>query len=59
MEHLPDNPLMLYSVLNTKLRDQYGSLKALCEDLDVDENEIIEKLEKEGFHYMPELNKFV
>jgi hypothetical protein len=59
MEHLPDNPLMLYSVLNTKLRDQYGSLKALCEDLDVDENEIIKKLEKEGFHYMPELNKFV
>jgi hypothetical protein len=59
MEHLPDNPLMLYSVLNTKLRDQYGSLKALCEDLNVEESEIIEKLEKEGFHYMPELNKFV
>lgn len=59
MEHLPDNPLMLYSVLNTKLRDQYGSLKALCEDLDVDEDEIIKKLEKEGFHYRPDLNKFV
>jgi hypothetical protein len=59
MEQLPDNPLMLYSVLNTKLRDQYGSLKDLCEDMDIDEQEIIEKLKKEGFEYIPDLNKFV
>ena len=59
MEQLPDNPLMLYSVLNTKLRDQYSSLKDLCEDMDIDEQEIIEKLKKEGFEYIPDLNKFV
>lgn len=59
MEQLPDNPLMLYSVLNTKLRDQYPSLKDLCEDLNIDEQEIIEKLKKVGFEYVAELNKFV
>lgn len=59
MEQLPENPLMLYSVVNTKLRDQYDSLKELCEDMDINEQEIREKLKKEGFEYITELNKFV
>ena len=59
MEQLPENPLMLYSVVNTKLRDQYRSLKELCEDMDIEEQEIKEKLKKEGFEYIAELNKFV
>lgn len=59
MHELPDNPLMLYSVINTKLRDQYGSLQELCEDIGVDEKEIVDKLKKVGFEYIPELNKFV
>ncbi|MBR0411140.1 MAG: DUF4250 domain-containing protein [Eubacterium sp.] len=59
MEHLPENPLMLYSVINTKLRDQYGSLQALCEDMGIDEKELTDRLKKEGFEYIRELNKFI
>ncbi len=31
---LPEDPVMLLSFVNTKLRDQYASLDALCDDLD-------------------------
>ena len=32
---IPNDPVMLLSFINLKLRDFYGSLDALCEDLDV------------------------
>ena len=32
---LPTDPIMLLSVVNTKLRDRYDSLEALCEDMNV------------------------
>ena len=32
---LPSDPIMLLSFVNMKLRDQYASLDALCEDMDV------------------------
>ena len=31
---LPQDPYILLSVINTKLRDAYSSLSALCEGLD-------------------------
>ena len=31
--NLPKDPVMLLSVINTKLRDRYPSLDALCDDL--------------------------
>ena len=33
---LPEDPYMLLSVVNMKLRDCYPSLDALCDDLEVD-----------------------
>ena len=41
---LPGDPMILLSVVNTKLRDFYPSLEALCEDMQADQNEITEKL---------------
>ena len=35
MTQLPQDPMMLFSVINTKLRDYYSSLDAICEDLNV------------------------
>ena len=43
MTQLPQDPMMLFSVINTKLRDYYSSLDALCEDLNVSREEL-EKL---------------
>ena len=50
--------MMLFSVINMKLRDFYPSLDALCEDMNVDKQEIIEKLAAFGFEYSEEHNKF-
>ena len=41
---LPKDPEILYSFLNLKLRDNYGSLEALCEDMDVSLAEITETM---------------
>ena len=32
---LPKDPMMLFSFINTKLRDFYPSLDALCKDMNV------------------------
>lgn len=46
MDTLPKDPVMLLSVVNTNLRDFYGSLDDFCRAKDVDKSEIEEKLEK-------------
>lgn len=56
---IPSDPVMLFSFLNLKLRDFYGSLDALCEDLDLSRKEIEDKLGGIGYHYDAEKNKFV
>ena len=50
---------MLYSVINTKLRDFYSSLETLCEDMNIDENTLKEKLSSAGFEYNKERNQFI
>lgn len=55
---LPEDPMMLYSFINMKLRDLYPSLDALCEDMDVEKIDIIRKLKSVGFEYSPERNRF-
>jgi hypothetical protein len=56
---LPNDPYMLYSYINTKLRDEYDSLESLCLDLDISMDDIIEKLSNIGYSYNKELNKFM
>ncbi len=58
MTEYPKDPAMLMSWTNLKLRDYYGSLDELCEDLEIDRNELENALNKAGFEYNPELNKF-
>lgn len=55
---LPNDPIMLMSVINTKLRDFYPTLESLCEDMDISEKELTEKLETAGFRYDKEQNRF-
>ncbi len=49
---------MLLSVVNTKLRDEYGSLDELCAAMDVDRTDLERRLKEAGFEYMPEINQF-
>ena len=55
---LPKDPMLLLSVVNTKLRDEYDSLEALCEDLGEDEEELKARLAAVGFDYQPQLRQF-
>lgn len=50
--------MMLFSYVNTKLRDDYSSLDALCDDLDVDKQQLERKMADAGFEYNPSQNKF-
>jgi hypothetical protein len=56
---IPQDPVMLLSFINLKLRDYYGSLEQLCDDLDVNEQEIRDKLASIDYHYNEERNQFV
>ena len=40
------------------LRDDYSSLDALCDDMDVNRRELEKKLAAVGFEYSEENNKF-
>ena len=55
---LPKDPMMLMSYVNTKLRDYYPTLDALCEDMGVDREELAKQLGAVGFEYNPTTNKF-
>ena len=55
---LPEDAMMLYSFINTKLRDCYPSLDALCEDMGIEKNDVVQKLKTVGFEYNPEKNRF-
>ena len=55
---LPEDPMMLYSFINVKLRDFYPSLDALCEDMNVERDEIVRTLKTVGFEYNPVRNRF-
>ncbi|HIY59194.1 MAG TPA: DUF4250 domain-containing protein [Candidatus Eisenbergiella pullistercoris] len=56
---IPQDPVMLLSFLNLKLRDYYGSLDALCEDLELDREEILQKMKQIDYTYDEESNRFV
>ena len=49
MDNLPQDPFILLSYVNTKLRDDYSSLDAMCIDLDIDRETLEAKLNEAGF----------
>lgn len=56
---LPQDPMILLSYVNTKLRDEYSSLDALCDDLNADREELVQKLEGINYRYSLERNQFL
>ena len=55
---LPADPFILLSYVNTKLRDEYDSPAAMCDDMDLNLSELEARLSAAGFEYMPEINQF-
>lgn len=56
---IPQDPIMLLSFVNLKLRDYYSNPDIMCDDLDVSRTEIEEKLKNAGYTYDEQLNKYV
>lgn len=56
---LPKDPVMLLSVVNTKLRDFYPNLEELAKAEDTTEEEIIETLKKINYIYDENQNRFL
>lgn len=57
MTYYPKDPAMLMSWINLKLRDFYGDLDELCDDLEIDRNEVETILKQDGFEYNDQLHK--
>lgn len=55
---LPQDPFMLLSFVNMKLRDEYSNLNELCASAGINRAELEAKLGEAGFEYMPEINQF-
>ena len=57
MTYYPKDPAMLMSWINLKLRDFYGNLDELCDDLEIDKDDVISILEQAGYEYNDQLHK--
>ncbi|ERJ11778.1 DUF4250 domain-containing protein [Haloplasma contractile] len=53
------NPVMLLSIVNMKLRDEFKHLNEYCEDANLSPEEIKEKLKTTGYEYNEEKNQFI
>lgn len=52
MADLPKDPMILLSVVNTKLRDFYADLDTLCQEMQIEKKELTEKLASIDYEYV-------
>jgi len=56
---LPKDPMILLSVVNTKIRDYYHTLDALCDDMQIDKSELLEIMKGIDYEYDESRHQFV
>lgn len=59
MTDLPQDPVLLLSVVNTELRDMYPTLDAFCAAHMTDKKDLNDRLEAIDYTYDPVQNQFV
>ncbi|WP_305460392.1 DUF4250 domain-containing protein [Photobacterium leiognathi] len=52
------DPIMLMSIVNMKIRDEFQNLDELVKYYDIDRQKLIDKLTSAGFEYLPEAKQF-
>lgn len=55
---LPQDPYILLSLCNTKLRDECAGLDELCDSLETDRATLAGLLAQAGYAYDPDSNQF-
>ena len=58
-DNLPNDPILLLSVVNTKLRDFYKDLDTFCQEMSVDKEELMNRLADIDYEYDKARNQFV
>lgn len=56
--NIPNDPVILLSYINTKLRDEFPNLDELCRSLCISREELERKLSLIGYVYNEETNSF-
>ena len=57
-QYISMDPNILLSIVNMKLRDFYSNLSTLCDDMEIDEEALKEKLSEIGYEYDDSINQF-
>ena len=56
---IPNDPVILLSYVNTKLRDFYADLDEFCKAEGLDETALQEKLKSINYEYSAQQNRFI
>ncbi len=56
---MPTDSVILLSVANMKLRDFYSDAESMCEDLEWNKEELIQRLKSIKYEYNKDINQFV
>ena len=56
---IPNDPAILLSFVNAKLRDEYESFDELCAALDAPREDILSRLRAIGYEYAEDHNQFL
>ena len=56
---IPNDPIILLRLLNTKIRDKYRNIDEMCDDMELDREQIEKKLLSVGYKYSDARNQFV
>lgn len=59
MSAFPNDPIILLSFINMKLRDSGDSLDEICKSEDIDAKSVIRKLNLIGYKYSSAKNAFI
>ncbi|MEJ2766660.1 DUF4250 domain-containing protein [Photobacterium sp. MCCC 1A19761] len=52
------DPVMLMSIVNMKIRDEFGTLDSLVKYYGIDKDKLIARLAAAGFDYLPDAKQF-
>ncbi|UTV28290.1 DUF4250 domain-containing protein [Photobacterium atrarenae] len=52
------DPVMLMSIVNMKIRDEFGTLDSLIKYYGIDKNKLVDRLATAGFEYLPDAKQF-
>lgn len=52
------DPIMLMSIVNMKIRDDFQDLDELVKFYEIDRQKLLDKLASAGFEYLPEAKQF-